>query len=110
MSVDAYAGIVDRRDGRWRLAFGLGYRREVLTSANVISIKLPFFINAGLLGAKEDKGNKLPVHVQYDGLVRIMPSFQITEAPNQPTGWSFLINLELLGNRNLFTRADSLYK
>src|SRR5579871_4198565 len=115
LTVEAYVRIVDRDNAYWRVALGGSYSRNFLNGGDTWAIKAPFYINAtalggGSKGGATDQPAKTPVIVDYAGIVRLTPALQFSSAPNQPTEWLLLLNLELLGQRNLFTRADNLVK
>jgi hypothetical protein len=104
-------GVADRASAYWRVAFGVAYTHDWVAAVDTWTLKLPLYINATALGGGKDGGSGKPqpktaVQVDYAGIVRLTPTFQTTSTAS----WSVLLNLELLGQRNLFTRADTLVK
>jgi len=114
MNVDGYIGIVERTNGYWRLAIGGGLDRNFLTSTNIWSIKVPIYVNGTALASSSstDKSSSAasPVIVGYDGIFRLTPTFEYVTSPIQGPNWTFLLNFELLGQKTLFSKADSLVK
>jgi hypothetical protein len=111
VTVKALVGVVDQEHAYWRAAVGAGYSHNFVDSSDTWSIEVPMYVNATAMGgSKESKGkSNAPIAVQYDGIVRITASFQHSTSTTSP-GWSALLNFDLLGQRNLFTRADALAK
>jgi hypothetical protein len=113
ISIEAYLGLVDYRKSYWRVALGAGYSHDWLSAADTWSLKVPFYLNASALaGATPDDTpeRNRPVKLDYSGVIRIVPIFTSISAPNRPAGWTLTMNLDLLGQRNLFQRADALLK
>lgn len=111
VSVEAYLGVVDKWNGIWRVAVGGGYSHDEVTGSDTWSVKIPFYLDATALGAKDKTStpqDHAPVKVDYAGIIRLTPTFQST--PNQSSTWSVLLNVELLGQRNMFLRADTLVR
>ncbi|HEY4242564.1 MAG TPA: hypothetical protein VGM88_22250 [Kofleriaceae bacterium] len=106
-SAKAYVGIVDAEHAYWRVALGGGIVHDKSDDTNTWSIELPVYVNATALGGAKSLEAKAggPVAADYDGIVRITPSLQRHDGE-----WSLFVNLELLGQRNLFSRADVLVK
>jgi hypothetical protein len=111
VTLEFYVGVVDRWNGIWRAALGGSYSHDEVTGLDTWSIKLPFYVNGSVLtGSKNDSETKPPVvTLDYSGVVRLTPTFQTTPGGQTP-GWAMLLSLELLGQRNLFPRADVLIK
>ncbi|HEY8087230.1 MAG TPA: hypothetical protein VIF09_05285, partial [Polyangiaceae bacterium] len=120
LTAKGYVGIIDRENAYWRVAAGVGYTRNFVDSTDTWSIELPVYINAtGLGGSKgassggggdsSSSSAQNPIQVAYNGIVRITPAVQHSFVSGTP-GWSAVLNFDLLGQRNMFVRADTLVK
>ena len=115
-----YVGVIDRVNAYWRVAIGGGYSFNSVDSSYTWSIELPLYINATGLGGSTGSATpsaaqnaasasaKSGVQVAYNGIIRITPTVQYSTTTTP--GWSAVLNFELLGQRNMFTRADTLVK
>ncbi len=124
LTSELYLGIVDRRHGWWRVALGGSYTRDFVARTDTWAIKLPVYIDAAVLGGDDngsegEKGgaksggggeDKAPVVVSYAGIVRVTPTLLYAPGVGQGHAWTLLISAELLGQRNLFSRADRLVR
>jgi hypothetical protein len=111
LTTKGYLGIIDRENAYWRVAIGGGYSRNFVDSSDTWSIELPLYVNATALAAAKESGSSPlgPVEIGYSGIIRVTPTVQRSTAGSS-TGWTALLNFDLLGQRNMFTRADALVK
>jgi hypothetical protein len=117
LTAEAYLGWVDLEHGYGRFAVGGGMRRNFVKSLTTLSIKLPVYLNATgtAKGASGKSAALQPAEgitwLDYDGILRLVPSVHYTADPTgKMSGWGFSMGVDLLGNHNLFTRADHLVR
>jgi hypothetical protein len=112
--VEGYVGWVDVDNEYGRIAIGVGVDQNFLRSITTTSIKLPIYVN-GTAPAKDPGSAKTPgggiQAFNYDGIVRLTPMLTYTSnSSGKSTGWGAGVAVDVIGNHNLFVRADSLVK
>jgi hypothetical protein len=130
VTAEGYVGLYDRSNNAWRAAVGGGILHDTVTGLDTWSVKIPVYINGTAFGSSASSSSSSsgssssssgsapanpttstpPVELDYNGIIRVTPTLQLVPVSGESLGWAFLVNLELLGQRNLFVRADSLVK
>lgn len=131
VTAEGYVGWYDRSNNAWRVAVGGGILHDAVTGLDTWSVKVPVYINGSAFGSSASSSSSSggnhsgassgsapanptastsPVELDYNGIIRVTPTLQLIPVSGESLGWAFLVNFELLGQRNLFVRADSLVK